>query len=166
MTFAEFEQLPSNPAGRQELRSGELCNVPPPKWDHYLCQRNLRRLLSEAAGNKGLVDTEMGFRAKAEHEYRVADVAFLSRVRAESVQGYLLGAPELVIEVLSPSNTAAEMLDKKTLCLQNGSLEFWVVSLEHRQVEVSTPDGRSVTYTSGQQIPLFFGASIAVDEIF
>ena len=78
------------------------------------------------------------------------------------------GAPKLVIEVLSPSNTVAEIIDKKTLCLENGSHEFWVVDIEHRQVEVSTPDGRGKTYKSGQHIPLFFAADaqLAVDAIF
>jgi len=78
------------------------------------------------------------------------------------------GAPELVIEVLSPSNTAAELRAKKKLCLENGSEQFWVVDEEHREIEVSTPDGRTVTYKTGQQIPLFFapGASILVDAIF
>ena len=74
--------------------------------------------------------------------------------------------PTVVIEVLSPSNTIAEMLDKKILCLGNGSFEFWLVDPLHRQVEVSTPDGHSITYKSGQEIPLLFGGCMAVDAIF
>ena|GEM_PF-3878740 len=42
-----------------------------------------------------------------------------------------------------------------------------MVDIDHRQVEVSTPDGRTITYQSGQQIPLFFVATaLAVDAIF
>lgn len=83
-------------------------------------------------------------------------------------KGLLVGAPELVIEVLSPSKTVAEIFDKRTLCLENGSREFWTVDIEHRQVEVSTPEGRGTTYKSGQHIPLFFAADaqLAVDSIF
>jgi Uma2 family endonuclease len=79
-------------------------------------------------------------------------------------KGLLVGAPELV----SPSKTVAEIFDKRTLCLENGSGEFWTVDIEHRQVEVSTPDGRGTTYKSGQYIALFFaeGAQLAVDSIF
>ena len=79
---------------------------------------------------------------------------------------YLIGAPEIVVEVLSPSNTATEMLDKRNICLENGSREFWIVDTDHRQVEVSTPDGHTITYKSGQEIPLFFGGRLAVDAIF
>jgi len=68
--------------------------------------------------------------------------------------------------VLSPSNTAMEMLDKEALCLENGAREFWVVDLERRQVRVSNPDGHSITYKSTQEIPLLFGGSLSVDAIF
>ena len=60
------------------------------------------------------------------------------------------------------------MFDKEKLCLENGAREFWVVDPDHRQVKVSTPDGRTVTYRSGQQIPipLCGKATVSVDAIF
>ena len=70
-----------------------------------------------------------------------------------------------MIEVLSPSNTAGEIRDKKKLCLENGSREFWVVDIDRREVEVSTPGGHKVIYTSGKEIPVF-STSLRVDEIF
>jgi Uma2 family endonuclease len=78
----------------------------------------------------------------------------------------LLDSPEIVIEVLSPSNTATEMLDKEQICMENGAKEFWVVDIDRRQVKVSTPDGRTVAYKFGQEIPLQFAGKLAVDEIF
>jgi len=81
-------------------------------------------------------------------------------------ESYFVGAPELVIEVLSPSNTAAEMLDRRIPCLENGAREFWLVNAGHRQVEVSTPDGHTITYKYGQEIPLFFGGQIPFDATF
>ena len=44
--------------------------------------------------------------------------------------------------------------------------EFWIVDVERRVVEVSTADGRGAVYHAGQEIPLFFGGSVAVDAIF
>ncbi len=168
MTFAEFEKIPNPPGGRYELHHGELIEVAYPKCDHFLIQQMLRDLLDKAAAGAGRAYTEVGFRVLPDHEYWVADVAYAPRewwVRNKG-EKFFQGPPELVIEVLSPSNTAAEMLDKRNLCLENGSREFWVVDADHRQVEVSTPDGRTMTYKAGQEIPLMFGGRLAVDAIF
>ena len=171
MTFAEFEQLPNTPEGfPYELRHGELVRVAPPKYDHFMIQQVLRDFLDKAAAGAGRAFTEVGFRAMPDQEFRVADVAYASNERwtqSKSAQ-YFFGAPEMVIEVLSSSNTATEMLDKEKLCLENGCREFWLVDIERRQVKVSTPDGHTITYRSGQEIPLplFHGGRLAVDSIF
>jgi Uma2 family endonuclease len=169
MTFAEFEQLPEN-GRRYELHHGELVTMAEAIWRHFTTQRRVRDLLREAAGSSGEVEIEFAFRALPEGEYRRADVAYAARERAENVNpsGHFMGAPDLVIEILSPSNTVAQMRDKKKLCLENGSEQFWEVDLDYREVEVSTRDGHAITYRIGHSIPLFFapGKSIAIDAIF
>jgi Uma2 family endonuclease len=170
MTFAEFDQVP-DPEGPYylELHQGEPVEMPSPRIDHLFVQKRLVWLL-DAAGPDGAAIFELGFRALPEHEYRVADVAYCTRERWAKVdrQGQFMGVPEIVVEVLSPSNTVSEMLAKEQLCLQNGGREFWIVDIERHQVKVSTPDGHTITYKSGQQIPLFFasGVDLAVDAIF
>lgn len=170
MTFAEFERLPDPKCGHLELHHGEVIEVATPKHGHVLRQRRLLQLLEPAAGPESIVWTEVGYKPLPDHEYWVADVMLLSRERWDAIpdDGYLETPPELVIEVLSPSNTAAELREKKKLCLENGSREFWVVDMGYREVEVSTPDGRTITYGTGHAIPLFFapGISIQVDDIF
>jgi Uma2 family endonuclease len=169
MTFAEFEQLPNPPQGfRLELRHGELFQVAAPKFDHFMIQQVLRDLLDKAAGGAGRAYTEVAFRALPQHEFRVADVAYARHERWASgkLAGFFAGAPEIVVEVLSPSNTATEMPDKEKLCLENGCQEFWIVDPTLHLVKVSTPDGRAITYSAGQEIPLFFGVRVAVDSIF
>ena len=167
VTFEELERIPES-EGRYELRRGELVKMPPPVHEHGLVQWQLLELLKAAVGEAGIVRAELGFRALPDYEYRVADVAFVAKARWESVprKGYLQGAPEIVIEVLSPSNSAQEMLDKEQLCLENGALEFWVMNPFRKQVKVSTPDGRAMLYKPGASIPLLFGGSLNVDSIF
>jgi Uma2 family endonuclease len=167
MTFADLERIPDS-EGRFELRHGELVKLAPPKHKHFRIQENLRSALADAAGAAGKAVTELGFRPEPEHEYWLADVAFLTRERWLAIpdEGNLQGVPEIVIEVLSPSNTASEMLDKEQLCLENGALEFWVVDPVRRQVRISTADGRAATYKAGQDIPLLFGGTLAIDSVF
>jgi Uma2 family endonuclease len=171
MTVEEFRKLPEDDGPvYHELNRGEIVPVTRPKYKHYAIQRRLRRLLEAVAPADALVDIELAFRPLPEHELRAADVGYVSGARAAMIdpEDNLHGAPDLVIEVLSPSNTVAEIYDKEKLCLENGAKEFWVVSPELRQVKVSTPDGHTITYQSGQEIPLplFGGARVAVDAIF
>jgi Uma2 family endonuclease len=170
MTFAEFERLPDPVGGHLELHHGEVVEVAAPKRKHYVRQRRLRRLMEPAADPVGELHIQLCYRPVPEHEFWVADVAFVSRERWDRVpdDGYLEKPPELLVEVLSPSNTWAEIRAQKKLCLENGSREFWLVDSVYREVEVSTPDGRTITYNAGQAIPLFFapGISIQVDDIF
>jgi Uma2 family endonuclease len=164
MTFAEFEQMPDN-GRRYELRRGEPIEAPPAIHTHFAIQQQLRRLMETAAEGSGQVATEWGFRVGGD-EFRVADVAFLRRERWDRIDRYLEGAPDLVVEVLSPSNGASEMLEKQILCLENGCQEFWVVDPRRLAVSVSTATGPSRTYRTGQQIPLMFGGQIEVSAIF
>ena len=168
MTVEEFQKIPDPPGGRYELHHGELFEVGNPAHPHVRAQWQLRRLLEKAAGDSGVVHTEMPYCPLPEYESWRADVVYISKTRWESIDRWLIGAPELVAEVLSPSNTAAEILDKEQTCLENGAREFWVLDTNRRQVKVSTPDGKFIIYKPGQHIPLFFapGATISVDEIF
>jgi Uma2 family endonuclease len=123
--------------------------------------------MERVLGSLGAIEKEVSFRSLPEGEYRIADVAFISAARWDSAdpEGYLMGAPDLVVEVLSQANTATEMMDKERLCLSNGSKQFWLVDMKQRLVKVTTAEGHSAIYTSGQQIPVFDNF-IDVDSIF
>lgn len=170
MTVEEFDAIPETEPFRYELHNGEPVQVPAPIHEHYCIQRRMRRLLEAAAGESGIIDIELAFRALPEYEFRIADVAYVSQERWDQIKpkDNLRGAPDLVIEVLSPSNTAAEMSKREKLCLENGCREFWVVDADLRQVKVSTPDGITTTYRDGQEIPLrlFGSGALKVDAIF
>jgi Uma2 family endonuclease len=170
MTVEEFAKLPETAAFICELRNGEVVQMTRPVFGHIRVQHQLQQMLGDAAGDRRSAYIEAPFRPLPEHELRVADVAYAPRERWDAVssKGYLAGAPELVVEILSPSNTAAEMLEREQICLENGCREFWIVDLNRRQVKISTPEGRTATYKSGAAIPLFFatGKTLAVDAIF
>ena len=171
LTVDDFRRLPEDDGSvYHELRHGELVSVTRPKFKHALVQRTLRRLLEELADPASYVDTEVSFRPLPEYELWVADVAYLSPERFSAVdpEDNVRGAPDLVIEVLSPSNTVVEMNERERICLENGAQEFWVVDQTRRQVKVSTPDGHTRTWRSGQEIPLplFGDARLAVDALF
>ena len=118
----------------------------------------------------GQVTMEFGYRAQAEFEYRVAEVAAISwdRWNGTDPEDNLRGAPELVVEVKSPSNTRAELRETASLCLANGCLEFWVVDLDARSITVTRQDGSTSMQASGDSLPLAaFGAdTLPVSQVF
>jgi Uma2 family endonuclease len=83
-------------------------------------------------------------------------------------KGWFTGAPELIVEVLSPSNTASEMFDRQRTCFEGGCLEFWVVDPETAQIHVTPVNGPTRTYRAGENVPvsLLGAASLSVDQIF
>lgn len=170
MTVEQFRALPEPREGTSELHHGVVVIMPPPKHRHADAQRRLLRILDLLASRRGVVSTEFAFRPLPEHECWVADVAFISQARYDAIdpEDNLRGVPELVIEVLSPSNTASEIGEKEAMCLENGCVEFWVVDPKRKTVKVSTPDRKTIAYVEGDKILLSVPAAgeLAVSEIF
>ena len=74
-------------------------------------------LAFQAAGDTAMVGIEFAFRPLPQYEYWIADIAYTTRERAQKVprKGYFEGVPELVVEVLSPSNSAREMQERRRI---------------------------------------------------
>ncbi len=170
LTVSEFRQIPDPPGFRIELHNGEVIQVSPPTLKHAKIEKRIYKLLEARLDNQGFVSMEVAFRAQPEFDCRIADVAFVNKVRYEAAdeEDNFLGSPDLVVEVLSPSNTAAEMYEKERLCLATGALEFWVVDPNRDQVRVSSQSGPTRVYLHGELIPLtaFNAKAIPVDEVF
>ena len=132
------------PGFRLELHNGVVVQVARPKLKHWILRTSITDVFQAAFGKQGKAGCEFPFRPQSEYQFRVADVAWVSRERLKrTFKGDMLGAPEIVVEVLSPSNTASEMLDKKHLCFAAGCQEFWIVDPKLRFIEVERNGGRS-----------------------
>jgi Uma2 family endonuclease len=169
MTVEQFQALPERGDVREELHWGQLVALSRPRPWHVKLQVRLAELLQPVAGGRGYILYELPFRAVAEYDLRAADVAFISKARWEAVdEGDLEGAPELVIEIISPSNTKTHLREYAALCLANGCEEFWAIDRKRRNVTVTDRNAQSIEYSSGMNVPLtvLSGTSIAVDRIF
>jgi len=169
LTVEQYRQLPDCKDVLQELHWGQVVTVTRPKMRHSRLQYRLVELLRPKAEAKGIVAAEVPFRALPEYDLRATDVAFVSQSRwdAADADDNLHGSPELVIEVLSPSNTKAEIREKAALYLSTGAHEFWVVDPRRKTVTVARRDADSIVYVIGDSIPLpMFGSQLGVDLIF
>jgi len=168
VTVEEFLKLKDPKEGHYELHHGEVVLVPPPKWGHVRVQQRVQKLLERLIGHGGVVTVEMPFRPASEHEVWVADVGFARSERDERVgdDEYLLGAPDLVVEVLSPSNTMHEINDRMSMSMANGCSSFWVVDTNLKRLSVTEAN---ITRHYGQEASFtcdVIGATVPVGEIF
>lgn len=107
-------------------RLGRLIMSPPPKKVHGRRQSRIAVLLDKFLGEQGLVITECP--VCTNDGVKGADVAWISLEREEASSDPDLFsdlAPEICVEVISPGNSAAEMLEKKALYFAAGAEEVW-----------------------------------------
>ena len=138
VTVEDYLQLPPPKTGHYELHHGEIVHMTAPKWGHKRIQDRCEKLLLEKVGDRAYVTKEMSFRPTPGYEVWEADVGLVSTERAKGVgdDEYLSGAPDLVVEVLSPSNTVDEMDDKMTICMTNWCVSFWIVNPKRKIISV------------------------------
>ncbi len=101
------------------------------------------------------------------------DILFVSNERASIITpANIQGAPDLVVEVLSPSTAQYDRRYKRTLYGRHGVREYWLVDPEAETIEVLTRSGRGLglraTYRRGETLasPLLAGLTLDLDQIF
>ena len=169
ISVEQFRQL-AEAEHQYELHHGEVVAATRPRARHLELQHRLLMLLTPRVTSFGVVRIEYPYRPLPEFELRAADVAAISRARWDAIDpdDNLHGAPGLAIEVKSPSNTEWRLRELVSLCLNNGTIEFWIVDLDRRSVTVIRRNGVTAVFAPGGSISLaaFGGGELPVDEIF
>ncbi len=135
------------PDKQVELVRGVLVVREPAGSRHGLVAMNLGIELGSHARRTGAGRTfaaETGFQLATDPDtVRAPDVAYVARDRlpATETTGYAAGAPDLVVEVLSPGDRPGAVLAKVADWLSAGSRLVWVVDPERRAARVYRLDG-------------------------
>lgn len=145
ITFEQFQKLPEREGTIYELDEGELLMEPSPAVRHNLIrQRIAMKLMQFVESHRlGIVLEEMDFRL-ASDTVRNPDVAFVTAEHLKKIdvdRSPVDGAPVLAVEVISPSNTAQDMVKKTQQYIQAGCRSVWIVYPSLRLVEVHSPAG-------------------------
>jgi Uma2 family endonuclease len=131
---------------KDELIGGQIVKMPPPSRKHDLIKNRIGRILNRFFDANPHLRMESLVEMAAEiskHDAFVPDVSVYQEDRLTGSEGRIQrGAPDLAIEVASPTDTAKHLRSKAVAYLHGGSKSVWVVF----------PDSRSVMIYAGNSI--------------
>ena len=137
-TWRDAQRMPDD-GNRYEAIGGILYVTAAPKWRHQVVSKRLLVRLSELLEDPGHgeVVATPGVEFPATGEGVQPDILFVSNERRHIVEeAGLVGAPDLVVEVLSPSTAERDRGVKRRLYERQGVREYWIVDPSENQVDV------------------------------
>jgi len=137
MTAAEFLALPESNTP-MELLDGEIIMAPSPIPQHQDIVGNvfviLKQLAKQIGGRAFVAPLDVYL---DDHNVAQPDVLWIAEnSRCQVTTTHLVGAPDLVVGVLSPSTAWQDKTVKFRLYQQHGVREYWLVDPMYRLVEV------------------------------
>jgi Uma2 family endonuclease len=175
LTAEEFAVLPGSDDVRHELIRGVMSvQEPRPSIWHGWIQHKIGHLLYDCVAPRklGLVAVDPGFVLERRPDtVRAPDVCFVrvQRIPSGSTPPFLEGAPDLAVEVLSPSNTKREMALKVAQYLGTGARLVWLVDSEEQSITVHRLDHDPEILNVGDQLSghdVLPGFQCPVAEVF
>jgi len=146
MTLEEFERLPSDAGVVYELDEGELVSMTFPMPKHARVQRALLVELDAFLKRSplGEVLLETGYLLSSDPPtLRGPDLGVVRAGRTIDPEARIEGAPDLAVEIVSPSDTASGLLRKVQQYLASGAHTVWVVYPDNGQVHVFESGGQT-----------------------
>ncbi len=130
---------------RYEVYEGELIMVPAPTTTHQSVSRKIERIIEDF-----IIENDLGkfFHAPtdvvlSEDVVLQPDILFISKERENIIieERAIMGAPDLIVEILSPSSTFYDTVRKRELYQRYGVKEYWLVFLQEKAIEVLALEG-------------------------
>ena len=164
---------------RYQLLDGELIVAPSPTSKHQSISGQLYLNMSQFVTQSQLsrvwiapLDVIL-----SGHDVVQPDIFFISNARANILtEANVQGAPDLVVEILSPATAQHDREYKRTLYSRHGVREYWLVDPEEDSVEVWTESDtqseaglvQTAAYQRGDTLasPLLEGLNIPLEAIF
>ena len=171
-TYQDYLAIPEDTSRRYEIVDGELFVTPAPRARHQQVVVSLVTILNTLAMRHQLGEVFVGPITVHLHDEGVVepDLIFVRKDRLGIVDlhGGVHGPPDLVVEVLSPSNRAYDRTLKRKQYMQNGIAELWIIDADERTVEAWTPRGHEPRTVSDRIVWSVSGHDfdIRLDEVF
>ncbi len=176
LTYDDYANFPDD--GQQhELIDGEHFVTPAPKRSHQQISSLLHVALAVYVRDHrvgGVYPAPLDV-ILSQHDVVQPDIIYVSKERSNILGEWIHGAPDLVVEILSPTTRAKDMNAKRGLYDRFGVREYWIVDPEHETVLVyrrgddgSFPQIAELARAKDQSIatPLLPGFALRLRELF
>jgi Uma2 family endonuclease len=174
LTVAEYRNLPET-GPRYQLIEGDLYMAPAPNRFHQDISRNLQVVLTNY-----LLAYPIGVLYDAPFDVYLTEIdvfqpdllIVLNENRGILTDAGAEGAPDFVVEILSPKTRQLDLVNKKRVYARVGVKELWIIDPDQKEVTVYRFDQDAtepVAKISGQgdvSSPLLPGLTIALQDIF
>ena len=172
-TVKDYMSMPDGE--RYQLLNGEMILAPAPNINHQRILSRLWRALEDfvAANRVGEAFLAPCDVILSDHDVAQPDILFVSNARSEIVtEPNIQGAPDLVVEILSPGTATYDRGYKQALYSVHGVKEYWLVDPEAETVEVLVEGAQALllhaTHGRGESLtsPLLPGLAIDLEQVF
>jgi Uma2 family endonuclease len=174
-TYDDWLRLPGDEF-RYEIVEGELHVSPSPSTGHQFVVTSLIAAMHAYARKHELgaiLTAPVGVRLPEQDTAVQPDILFVARDRLNIIRDDIIdGAPDLVVEVLSPSNWIYDRTRKQKAYERAGVREYWIVDYRARTVDVLALEGGEFVqrgqYHDGDTVAseVLPGLTIPVADIF
>lgn len=173
-TVAEYEQLPADGL-RYEVVKGDLRMTPAPGTGHQTIAVRMVYFFYARIEATGLgrvftapIDVELGFDTIVQPDL----VVLLRDGAAQITERRIVGPPDLIVEIASPSTASYDRREKRDAYAAAGVREYWIADPASRTVELLTLAGDRYraehVYRGQAAIPstVIAGWDVATDQLF
>ena len=138
LTYDDLLDTPDD-GNRYEIIGGELVVSPSPSFRHQMVSAALFRVIDRTVQAEGLgvlIYAPMDVRFH-QHDIVEPDILFIRKERVGIIEQNLIeGAPDLVVEVLSPSSRHRDQVPKMAVYARAGVEEYWIADPEQRTLTI------------------------------
>jgi Uma2 family endonuclease len=172
-TFADLAQF--GEAERYEIYDGKLISIAPaPDFHHQEISANLHLLFAEFVRPRqlGKLVYAPADVVLADDNVVQPDLLFIANENVGIIRKQIYGAPDLVVEILSPSTLRHDRQNKLDLYARFGVKEYWIVDPANRSLEILVLEGkRFAVHSMAAEMGLaeskvLAGLSVDVAQVF